>query len=98
MGYIWNKIRSWDPIDEWKSTDSNRRKVWIVVRVTLMIVIGIAIGLIVLAFKLLFIIAGVAFVAGGSGSNIEDESKEINRQNKEKTKGGKLFFLLNYFY
>ena len=69
MGYIWNKIRSWDPIAEWKNTDSNKRKAWIVVRVTLMIVIGIAIGLIVLAFKLLFIIAGVAFVAGGSGSN-----------------------------
>lgn len=69
MGYIWNKIRSWDPIAEWKSTDSNKRKAWIVVRVTLMIVIGIAIGLIVLAFKLLFIIAGVAFVAGGNGSN-----------------------------
>lgn len=69
MGYIWDKIRNWDPIAEWKSTDSKKRKVWIVVRVALMIVIGIVLGLIVLAFKWLFIIAGIAFVAGGSGSN-----------------------------
>lgn len=69
MGEIWKKIRSWDPIAEWKSTDSNKRKVWIVVRVALMIAIGIVLGLIVLAFKWLFIIAGIAFVAGSSGSN-----------------------------
>lgn len=69
MGYIWNKIRNWDPIAEWKSTDSNKRKVWIAVRVALMLAFGIALGLIVLAFKWLFIIAGIAFVAGSSGSN-----------------------------
>ena len=69
MGYIWNKIRNWDPVAEWKSTDSNKRKVWIAVRVALMLAFGIALGLIVLAFKWLFIIAGIAFVAGSSGSN-----------------------------
>lgn len=69
MGYIWNKIRNWDPVAEWKSTDSNKRKVWIAVRVALMLAFGIALGLIVLAFKWLFIIAGIAFVAGSNGNN-----------------------------
>ena len=69
MGYIWNKIRNWDPVAEWKNTDSNKRKTWIAVRVALMLTFGIALGLIVLAFKWLFIIAGIAFVAGSSGSN-----------------------------
>ena len=45
MGYIWNKIRNWDPIAEWKNTDSNKRKVWIAVRVALMLAFGIALGL-----------------------------------------------------
>ena len=64
---LWEKIRSWDPIEEWKNTDSTKRKVWIVFRVVLMLIFGIALGLLVLATWWLILIAVLALGAASGG-------------------------------
>ena len=64
---LWEKIRSWDFVEEWKNTDLTKRKVWIAFRVALMLIFGIALGLLVLATWWLILIAVLALGAASGG-------------------------------
>lgn len=64
---LWGKIRSWDFVEEWKNTDSTKKKVWIAVRVALMLIFGITLGLLVLATWWLILIAILALGAASGG-------------------------------
>lgn len=66
MGF-WEKIRSWDFVEEWKNTDSTKKKVWIAFRVALMLIFGIALGILVLATWWLILIAVLALGAASGG-------------------------------